>query len=739
VGELDGIVEEFLVESHENLDRLDRDLVQLEAVPDSPDLLAGIFRTVHTLKGSSGFLAFGTLERLAHAGESLLAKLRDGDLALTPARTDALLELVDAVRTLLAAVERTGTDDGLDVSGVVARLEAATVASAEGDEPGRGSTGAGAAPRPAGPEAGAEAVAGAEAGETDPEAPRRSAADSSIRVDVAVLDSLVRLVGELVLARNELLQHAGSSRDGDVLRSAHRLDLVSAELQEVVMRTRLQSMDYLWSKLPRMVRDLASQCGKQVQLVLAGRETELDRTLLDAVKDPLTHLVRNAVDHGIEAPEARRAAGKPATGTLAVRAYHASGQVVLEVVDDGRGIDPGRVLATAVERGIVTAAESRTLSPSQAVDLVLRRGFSTAPRVTTLSGRGVGMDVVRTDIEAIGGTVDLHSEPGRGCVVRVTIPLTLAIIPALVVRQDGQRYAVPQAHLVELVRPDPASPTRGVEHVAGAPVHRLRGALVPLVDLGGVLGTHAGPGEDRQQTIVVLRVGTVEFGLTVDEVLDTQEIVVKPLTGALAGIPVLAGAAVMGDGGVALILDVPGLAAAGRATGGAAAATDRTATAPAAAAAEPDDERYVLLRTTPDVTCAVPLAAVDRLEEAPAAAFERLGGTNVLQYRGDLLPLVDLTVGPAGPPAAARVSAPRPGGSDTARPEPTRPVVVCRSRGRALGLSVTEVVDIVAAPRRAAAGPGRAGTLGTIVVDGRVTEVLDVDDLPSATGMTVDG
>jgi two-component system chemotaxis sensor kinase CheA len=790
VDELDGIVEEFLVESHENLDRLDRDLVQLEASPSSRELLAGIFRTIHTIKGTSGFLAFGNLERLTHVGENLLARMRDGELVLTPARTDVLLQMVDAVRALLAIIERTGKDEGLDVADVVARIEAARApdfggaaeeASAEeapaADAPGQPQQSAqpGPTPEPDQPEASAPvaapasdepatprdepdplpvapaatvpaarvpAPAPAPAPEPEPDPTRRSAVDSSIRVDVAVLDSLMRLVGELVLARNQILQQATTSGDAEAVRSAHRLDLVSAELQEAVMKTRMQSMDYLWSKLPRVVRDLSAQCGKQVELVMEGRETELDRTLLDAVKDPLTHLVRNAVDHGIETADARREAGKRPTGTLTLRAYHASGQVVMEIVDDGRGMDPERILAKAVERELVTAAEARTMTTSEIVDLVFRPGFSTAASVTNVSGRGVGMDVVRTNIEAIGGTVELQSEVGRGCTVKVTIPLTLAIIPALVVRQGSQRYAIPQAQLLELVRMDPEDPTRGVEYVAGSPVHRLRGKLLPLVDVDRVLrmdgaeyhGDEDDPGADRQRTVAVLRADATEFGLVVDEVLDTQEIVVKPLGNALSGIGVFAGAAVMGDGRVALILDVPGLSAEGRIAGTAAELAARGDLASAADRAGGDGEgSYVVLRTEADAMCAVPLASVDRLEEARESAFERLGDFTVMQYHGDLLPVVDLSGGHGGYGMPGHVPAQGGAPGPETVDEPTRPVVVCRTQGRPVGLKVAEVVDIVAVPMSASTVGTRTGTLGSIVVDGRVTEVLDIDHLPYVT------
>jgi len=792
--ELVGIVEEFLVESHENLDRLDRDLVQLEASPSSRELLASVFRTIHTIKGTSGFLAFGALEKLTHVGENLLARLRDGELTLTPGRTDVLLEMVDVVRLLLELVERSGKDEGLDVSKTVTRIEAALahdfdVATVVHDVPAQ-SAPAGSdtvaavtadittaettdetadetavddaeddtvdAPvatpvnplTPAAVEAAPPATAAPPVPAGEAESGRRSAVDSSIRVDVSVLDSLMRLVGELVLARNQILQQAVTSGDADAVRAAHRLDLVSGELQEAVMKTRMQSMDYLWSKLPRVVRDLSAQCGKQVNLVMDGRETELDRTLLDAVKDPLTHLVRNAIDHGIETPDVRRAAGKPVVGTLKLRAYHASGQVVMEIIDDGGGIDTERISAKAVERGLITAAEATAMSASDLIDLVFRPGFSTAASVTNVSGRGVGMDVVRTNIEKIGGSVELTSTFGRGSTIRVTIPLTLAIIPALVVRQGGQRYAIPQAQLIELVRMDADDPTRGVEYVAGSPVHRLRGKLLPLLDLSNVLQMHGDQydepaegvdltdtGAQRQRTVAVLRADHTEFGVVIEAVLDTQEIVVKPLGTALTGIGVFAGAAVMGDGRVALILDVPGLSAQGHIATAAAEIAGYGDTSVTELDMEVGDGSFVVVKSGPQSWCAIPLSQVDRLEEAKHSAFERLGDMVVMQYHGHLLPIVDLTGGAGAYPAYddGSYGVPAQGespGAERITAEPTAPVIVCRTAGRPVGLRVLEVVDIVQVAMSGSGAGSRHGSLGSIVVHGRVTDVLDIDHHP---------
>ncbi|MFC5381096.1 chemotaxis protein CheA [Aquipuribacter nitratireducens] len=738
---MDEIVQEFLVESHENLDQLDRDFVELERSPGSRDLLASVFRTIHTIKGTSGFLSFGNLEKVTHVGENLLAQLRDGDRVLDAATTDVLLRMVDAVRELLALIEATGGDADGDVDGVVDAVKAVldgTSAPAVEPEP------VAIDPEPVAidpepepvaveperepvvaPVATAGSVPAEPAGdEPATEQKKRSAVDGSIRVDVDVLENLMQLVGELVLSRNQILQLAAESAEADLVRSAHRLDLISSSLQEAVMKTRMQPMDYLWAKLPRVVRDLSAQCGKEVDLVMHGRETELDRTLLDAVKDPLTHLVRNAVDHGIERPGAREQAGKPRRGTLTLRAYHESGQVVMEIGDDGKGLDPDAIGRKAVDKGLVSAGELAAMSRRQVLDLIFRPGFSTAEAVTNVSGRGVGMDVVRTNIEKIGGSVDLTSTPGHGTVCRVTIPLTLAIIPALIVRQGAERYAIPQANLLELVRMNPEDATKGVEYVAGVPVHRLRGRLLPLLDLGGQLGVES-VGRGDAATIAVLRSDTDEFGLVVDEVVETQEIVVKPLGAALTSLQAFAGAAVMGDGRIALILDVPGLAAAGNVASTSASITSTLREEAGLGGADSDLRSLLVVRTEGARNVAVPLEKVARLEEVEVTALEHVGSTTVIQYRGDLLPIVEpdggySSYGGYGVPGQGEAPA------QESLVVPTVTIVVYQHGARLVGLRVAEIVDIVEVPLVLSPIGARAGSLGSLVVNGNITDVLDV-------------
>src|SRR3954453_21187949 len=572
---LDDIVEEFHVESHENLDQLDQDLVALEQDPRSRDRLSSIFRTIHTIKGTSGFLAFNRLEEVAHVGENLLSRLRDGALDLTPARTDALLQMVDTIRALLAAIEASGGEGTVEVAGTVLLISAA-LEEAPAEVPAVAvpqpapvpavetiPVPAPPAPAPAPPVAVPAAApvepAGDEESRAGAQPGRRAVADSTIRVDVDLLDNLMLLVGELVLTRNQIVQYVARQSDQDLVRASQRLNLIASELQEGVMKTRMQPIDHIWSKLPRVVRDLGLQCGKTVRLEMEGRETELDKTLLEAVKDPLTHLVRNSVDHGIEESTGRSAAGKPTEGVLTLRARHESGQVVVEVADDGAGIDPAKVGAKAVERGLLTADALARMSPQDVLQLIFLPGFSTAAKVTNVSGRGVGMDVVKTNIEAIGGTIEVESVPGQGTCTRLRIPLTLAIVPALTVECAGDRYAIPQISLQELVALDAEKAAAAVEDVGGASVYRLRGELLPLVHLADVLGLPS----DRHDGHVVIAVLSSEgrrFGLVVDRVINTEEIGVKAVGGQLKAIGLYSGATVLGDGAVALILDVQALA-----------------------------------------------------------------------------------------------------------------------------------------------------------------------------------
>jgi len=705
MGDLDDIVGEFLVESRENLDAFDADLLALERDPAAADRIASAFRTIHTIKGTCGFLGLGTLESVTHAGESLLTLLRDGDLALGPEIATALLRLSDAVRSLLTTVEATGAEGDADHADLVATLQ-----HLQGG-PARPAPPAPAPPPPAPPPPAPAPAAAAPEPAPAPAAPAAVAADSTIRVDVGLLDQLMDLVGELVLARNQILQHTSTSTDAALLGTSQRLNLIATELQEGVMKTRMQPIGTVWSKFPRIARDLTLALGKRARVVLEGEDTELDKTIIEAIKDPLTHLVRNAVDHGIEAPAARLAAGKPEEGTLTLRAFHAGGQVNIEIADDGAGIDPARVLAKGVERGLVPADQAARLGEREILSLIFAPGFSTAAQVTNVSGRGVGMDVVRTNIERIGGTVDVGTVPGAGTTFKVKIPLTLAIIPALVVAGGAERYAIPQASLLELVRLEGPAARQGIELISGAPVHRLRGNLLPLVHLDRELGV-GDAGAREVVNIVVLQADAQPFGLVVDGVHDTQEIVVKPLGSQLKGLATYAGATILGDGSVALILDVVGLAQRAHVV---AEHRERALVADPGAAPDADDrETLLVVGVGADRRVAVPLSAVSRLEKFPRSAVERAGRGEVVQYRGQILPLLSLS---------AALGA----GPDPAAAAPTIDVVVCTApAGHAVGVVVDRIVDIVEERRRP------AGDGAPRVVDRRVTDVVDLPALVAA-------
>lgn len=736
------VVREFLIETHENLAQLDLDLVTLEKDPTERETLARAFRTLHTIKGTAGFLGLAKLQAVAHAAENLLSRLRDGQLVFNSAIAGALLGVVDAVRRMLAVVEATEADGDEEFAGLIQTLERLRSGQPDITAPvtppvvavsrDAGVTQAELTPPLQPP--GEEQVAGpraSEVGETRPQA----VADSSIRVDVGLLDRLMNLVGELVLARNQLVQSRAPQEDQALLGTVQRLSLLTTELQAGVMKTRMQPINAVWSKFPRVVRDTAVACGKQARLEMEGQDTELDKSIIEAIRDPLTHLVRNAVDHGIEAPAERLARGKPAEGRLRLHAFHEGGKVIIEIADDGAGIDPARVKAKAVQGRLVTPEQADRLGDRELLDLIFLPGFSTAERVTQFSGRGVGMDVVRTHIEKVGGTVTVDGQLGKGTTVRMKIPLTLAIIPALTVSSGGDRYAIPQVSLLELVRLEGEQAQRGVEWIHGVPVYRLRGNLLPLVYLRRELEPEGrarkaeAPAEGEVVNVVVLQADDRQFGLVVDAIHDTEEIVVKPLQKQLKGITVFAGATIMGDGQVALILDVLGLAQAARVVSGVRgrAPVEKPAT-PAAPAG--DRQKVLLFATRGGGRMAIPLALVDRLEEFPRSALERVGPVDVVQYRNEILPLIDvgrLLRRRRG--ARAGQSARRNRGAGRSMDRDPVPVVVYSANGRRVGLVVDQILDIAEETLASRSPANRPGVSFTAVVQGRVTEFLDEDGL----------
>lgn len=773
----DDIVREFLVESNENLDRLDREVVLLEKDPQNKDALSSVFRTIHTIKGTCGFLGFSKLESVAHVGENLLSKLRDGDLRHNPEITTALLKLADAIREMLESIERTGTEGERDDA---ALIETLTVLHRDGKARQRSSPIQATPPvlaveKAEGamqvPSIGAILIEKGAATEKDiasaieiqkqgdprhlgeilvergavkshelvealqtQQAARGVASETSIRVDVSHLDKVMNLVGELALARNQLLQFSSTLKHAGLHATSQRLNLLTRELQAGVMKTRMQPIENVWGKFPRTVRDVATACGKQVRIEMEGQETELDKGIIESIKDPLTHLVRNSVDHGIELPTTRRAAGKSPEGCLTLRAYHEGGHVNIEISDDGAGLDCAKIRAKAEQRGLVTAEQSAQMSEREAVNLIFTPGLSTAEEITNVSGRGVGMDVVKTNIEKIGGTVDVQTKLGAGTTIKMKIPLTLAIIPALMVTCAGDSYAIPQISLLEVVRIGGQTRGTAIEYVHGAPVYRLRGRLLPLVYLDQTLRVHGEAKTDAATTttnIVVLHTNESVFGLVVDRVNDTEEIVVKPLGEIVKGIGAFAGVTIMGDGSVALILDVRGIARSANILGEARNAMKAESDAPVGAK-NADTQTLLLVRLTSGGHAAMPLAMVERLEEFPTKALEEIGAQQAVQYRAMAMPLLRLDALLEERRRRARVQR-------TAPKIPTEAisVVVCGGPSSQIGLIVGRILDVVNEPATARGASTRHGVLGTQIIGERVTEILDLGNiLCSATQRT---
>lgn len=764
------VIREFLIETHENLAELDDDLIALEKHPTDRDTLARAFRTLHTVKGTAGFLGYVKLQEISHAAEHLLSKLRNGELTFNQPIASALLSVVDAIRQILSSVEADSQEGTGDYSELVARLESLSAGTpvspvhAPGDTPppARHQPSATIPPPPppppplpppppppevppqrpsivatevfakdqlgVGPPIAAPFANGTQAYITpipEPaEARPATVAETALRVDVGLLDQLMNLVGELVLARNQIVQFSATQENAIFLGTVQRLNLLTSELQAGVMKTRMQPIANVWGKFPRIVRDLAIACNKQVRLDMEGQETELDKTIVEAIRDPLTHIVRNAVDHGIEPPDVRQSHGKPTEGRLQLRAFHEGGKVLIEIIDDGGGIDPQRVRDKALRQRLLEPEALSRMQDRDVLNLIFLPGFSTADQVTHFSGRGVGMDVVRTNIEKIGGTVDLESEPGQGTIVRLKIPLTLAIIPALIITSAHERFCIPQVSLVELVRLETESGKIGIESMYGADVYRLRGRLLPIVYLDECLELTPTRRKTDDVYIVVLQADERQFGLVVDSIHDTEEIVVKPLQKPLKGIGVYSGATIMGDGRVALILDILGLAQRSgvltenrQQTRG-----DKPTSNTGMHAVK---ESLLIVRTRRGERIAIPLALVARLEEFSRADMEMAGGQAVIQYRGVILPVVDVSRELRTLQHGHRRSR-----VHTQRSPKTADdkafVVVCSLQSQQVGFLVEEIVDIVDEVIESRAPASRPGICFQAVVQGRVTEFLDV-------------
>ncbi len=744
---------EFLTETNEGLAVLDVELVKLEQNPNDEDLLSNIFRYMHTIKGTCGFLGLPRLEAVAHAGENVLGKIREGDLVVTPAAVSLILECLDSIRSILMVLEDTESEPAGDDSDLIGRLN---VFADSGDS---GMASAELAPasveevfaeeKIAAEAPAEETVAKADEGDAmeapreapaeTPAAPPQSAqkavkeegatkesvvASQSIRVHVDLLENLMTMVSEMVLTRNQLLQILRGQKDSEFAAPLQRLNQVVSELQEGVMMTRMQPIGNAWAKLPRIVRDLSLELGKKMDLVMKGAETELDRQVLDLIKDPLTHMVRNSADHGLESTEKRIAAGKPEVGKITLDAYHEGGHIIIQISDDGAGLPIEIIKNKAIASGLTTEAEAETLSEQQIQKFIFKAGFTTAAEVTAVSGRGVGMDVVRTNIEKIGGTIELNSVEGRGTTFTIKIPLTLAIVSALIVECGGERFAIPQISVLELVRASANSENR-VERINNTPVLRLRNRLLPLVNLRELMKLDPEvaetPAEDataevvsidikRKQNddhfIVVSQVGSYTFGIIVDRVFDTEEIVVKPVARILRHIQMFSGNTILGDGSVVMILDPNGIAAAT----GEVELADESADAAAEKQAARGSETVAMLvfRAIGKAPKAVPLSLVARLEEIELEKVEVSNDQYVVQYRGQLMPLVRME-------GAAELGS-----------EGRQPVIVFSDRDRSMGLVVEEIVDIVEDRVKIELSSNREGYVGSAVIADKATDIVDI-------------
>ncbi|MCA9732762.1 chemotaxis protein CheW [candidate division KSB1 bacterium] len=761
MGQHEELMQIFLEESRELIESLDQNIVAFENDPHNKPLLDDIFRAFHTLKGNAGLVGLKKFEKVAHVTEEVLTNIRDGQVEITSDLISFMLDALDRLKLLHEAVEQTNSDEvELEIvsppeSKSKSKKRVQPVNIILEDEPSieepeevqpivkeneivseDGSWGLFVENMESDIQAAAENKAQQQDAEPTfdelqeeslhPEAAEQSnepktnvpaswgKADTAIRVDVGLLDSMMNLVGELVLSRNQILQFVPQFDNSSFSATCQRLNLVTSELQEGVMKTRMQPIGNIFNRFRRVVRDVATSTGKLVNLKIEGQETELDKTILEGIRDPLTHLVRNAIDHGIEVESVRKKLGKEPAGTLILRAFHEGGQVNIEIIDDGAGMDIEKIKAKAIEKQIISPEQALHLSEKDALSLIFKAGFSTAAKVTNISGRGVGMDVVRTNIEKIGGTVELNSRLHKGSTIRIKIPLTLAIIPALILKSNEQRFAIPQINLLELVHIDEESQNQ-IETVGGAEIYRLRGKLLPILRLGDMLHLSNAETNDLNSTnIIVLAADNREFGLIVDEILDTEEIVVKPLSKHLKEISSFAGATVMGDGRVALILDVVGLAET------AAMLFQKTD-----AKRENEEQQLdksetslqtlLLFKVAQNELFAVPLSLVSRLETFQVSAIEETGGVRVLQYRNKIMPVIQLDkLLPIGAMPDQEVIS----------------VLTFKIDNNDVGIIVSEIIDVIETNEKPdTESLHHHGILGSMILNKKVTILIDAFEI----------
>ncbi len=678
-------IKAFLAESYENINQIESDIIDLEKTSISSDKLVNICRYLHTIKGNCGFLAFSKLEAVAHAGESLLGKLREGKLKINAEIITILLETIDSIRKILNNIEASNSEGEENYSSLIQTLNNLGVRSGENIKPKE------------------EPISSSPSSSSSPPfLSSSSSPPSSIRI------------GELVLTRNQFLQFGSNLEDAKFNTISQRLNLISSELQFGVMKTRMQPINTIWQKLPRVIRDIAVASGKQIRVEITGAETELDRNIIEAIKDPTMHLVRNCIDHGIETPEMRISCGKPVEGRLHLRAFHEGSKVNIEISDDGKGIEWEHIKQKAQEIGLISSTQVKNISQNEALNLIFSPGLSTSNQVSNLSGRGVGMDVVKTNIERVNGTIQIYSQPGEGTTFKIKIPLTLAIIPGLIISSGKQFFTVPQASIQELVRLEGEEEINSIEELYDIPVLRLRGKILPIVYLNKIFGFEETQNSDTIY-IVVIKAEDYHFGLVVDAIEDTQDIVVKLLGQQLKNMTIFSGATILGNGQVALIIDAVVLA---NLAGVTSQIQQRLSMVTSATNVLEDDRQMILLFQAGENTkMGIPISQANRLEEFAYEAIETIGNQKVIQYRGEVLSLIDLNT------VFSETS------QSIGFKEIIQVVVVSLDQKHNFGIIVDKILDIVEEPLKILGNPTRFGIKTLAVIQNQITEILDIENV----------
>jgi two-component system chemotaxis sensor kinase CheA len=715
---MDELLRDFLTETAELIDGIGSQLVAFEQNPADPKPITSIFRLVHTIKGTASFLGLDRLQRVTHSAETLLGLMRDG-VPPTEYAVSLILSSMDRIKAIIDEVEANGAEiagDDTDITGAIDTLcenglqtsppvvTALSSAPREAivDEPAFGPAPAAATEMPSSAPSHPTVEAHGANGQKPAKGPGAGAAPETIRVNVATIERIMELVSELVLTRNQLLELT-RYREGDAVKTPlQRLSALTTDLQDAVMRARMQPVGRLFASLPRLVRELSVELGKKIELVTEGADTELDRQLIEVIRDPLTHLIRNCADHGIEAPDVRRSRGKPETGLVRVAAFHEAGQITIEVADDGNGLDAAKIRAKCVRLGLLAETDAATLSENEVYRFIFEPGFSTAQSVTTVSGRGVGMDVVRSNIESIGGSISLSSEPGRGSRFSLRIPLTLAIAPALIVEASGQRFALPQNAVVEAVALGEES-RHQIERVQNALVLRLREEVIPVVSLRTVLDLDGEGGNAAAGLVVILRVGANSFGVIVDAVSDVQEIVVKPLSASLAHLNVFSGHTILGDGSVVLILDPSGLAQGLNVEK----SSERDNDSAGEAASAREATLLLQFRAGYGATKVIPLAFVSRIITVESSSISTADGRLVLLYQDRLMPVIAV-------------------GGSANLDRRLCPVLIVTVAETSFGLLVDEVLDIIEERLDIELVGEGAEVVGSAKLKGQAVEFVDV-------------